>query len=166
MSLYVSLLSLCVCCSTNLATVSCDLRNVVRTINELPDNYSGQIDILLNDKPIVTARNMAILIVLALSRDKAKAAEYAVHAWYSSFVPLECDMEVTTMWSSFQTLCMRNDGTTTYFKSPISDTCTMSGRLNQDVFQKLCKLFRAKHNLAKAQAEWNHLVYVLSLPLV
>jgi hypothetical protein len=142
--------------------VSCDLRNIVRTINELPDDYSGQINFLLNDEPIVVARNIVLLVILALSPDKAKAVEHAVHVWYSSFVPMDCEIEIKSMWTAFSS-AFRNEGTNTYFNTPISDTSTISGRVTQDVVEQLRKVLRVKHDRAKAQVEWNRTVYV-SLP--
>lgn len=42
-----------------------DLRNVVRTINQLPEDYTGSIEIVLNDfVPIVVCRNLMILSIL------------------------------------------------------------------------------------------------------
>lgn len=65
-----------------------DLRNVVRTINELPDNYSGHVTIVLNDRqPMIVARNLLILTILGTISDNAEAADVALHFWYSAFVP-------------------------------------------------------------------------------
>ncbi|KIM76000.1 hypothetical protein PILCRDRAFT_78276 [Piloderma croceum F 1598] len=66
-----------------------DLRNVVRTINELPSDYSGHLTILLNDRePLVVIRNILLLIILGTIEDSVQAAEVALHFWYSAFVPM------------------------------------------------------------------------------
>lgn len=47
-----------------------DLRNVVRTINQLPEDYTGSIEIVLNDfVPIVVCRNLMILSILGTVAD-------------------------------------------------------------------------------------------------
>ncbi len=44
-----------------------DLRNVIKSVNSLPTNYSGKLNIVLNDRnPLVAARNALILSVLAI----------------------------------------------------------------------------------------------------
>ncbi|KAK0437608.1 uncharacterized protein EV420DRAFT_1587760 [Desarmillaria tabescens] len=66
-----------------------DLRNVVRTINELPEDYSGSIKIVLNDKnPMIVCRNLLILSILGVIADVEEGAEHALHLWYSVFQPL------------------------------------------------------------------------------
>ncbi|KAF7964996.1 hypothetical protein HWV62_1158 [Athelia sp. TMB] len=66
-----------------------DMRNVIRTINELPSDYSGHISVLLNDRePMVVARNMILLGILGKFNDVI-AADIAVHFWYSAFIPME-----------------------------------------------------------------------------
>ncbi|KAL1744116.1 hypothetical protein HDZ31DRAFT_64397 [Schizophyllum fasciatum] len=65
-----------------------DLRNVVRTINGLPDDYTGKCRILINDhSPCVTTRNVLILFaLLRAGRPVEEAAETAMHLWYSAFL--------------------------------------------------------------------------------
>lgn len=66
-----------------------DLRNVVTTINELPESYSGSIKIVLNDhNPMVVCRNLMILSILGIISDVEEAAEHALHLWYSVFQPI------------------------------------------------------------------------------
>ncbi|KAJ3732960.1 hypothetical protein DFJ43DRAFT_269280 [Lentinula guzmanii] len=63
-----------------------DIRNLVMTVNGLPDDYQGRCKILLNDRSDhVTVRN--ILILYALLRDGRSpelAAETALHLMYSA----------------------------------------------------------------------------------
>ena len=61
----------------------------MRTINELPNDYSGHLTILLNDRePLIVIRNILLLIILSTIEDSAQAAEVALHFWYSAFVPM------------------------------------------------------------------------------
>ncbi|KIK70079.1 hypothetical protein GYMLUDRAFT_994125, partial [Collybiopsis luxurians FD-317 M1] len=63
-----------------------DIRNMIKTVNGLPEDYRGRCKIILNDRsPLVSTRN--ILILYALLRDGPTiecAAETAVHLMYSS----------------------------------------------------------------------------------
>lgn len=72
------------------SAASGDLRDLIYTINKLPETYSRKITVLLNDKdPTVTARNLLILLILGKlgETDPAIGAELALHLWYSAFVP-------------------------------------------------------------------------------
>ncbi|EEB97670.1 hypothetical protein MPER_02969, partial [Moniliophthora perniciosa FA553] len=61
-----------------------DLRNVIKTVNALPSDYTGNLSILLNDdNPLVVARNFLILTWLGIMDNVDEAAEFAVHYWYS-----------------------------------------------------------------------------------
>ncbi|KAJ7483321.1 hypothetical protein FB451DRAFT_1169926 [Mycena latifolia] len=63
-----------------------DLRNLIMTVNDLPDDYSGKCDILCNDlNAVVVNRNLVILFVLlSPGIDMADAVELAVHLMYSA----------------------------------------------------------------------------------
>ncbi|KAK0498174.1 hypothetical protein EDD18DRAFT_1156687 [Armillaria luteobubalina] len=66
-----------------------DLRNVVSTVNKLPENYVGTLTILTNDKnPMIVRRNLLILTMLGIIEDVDEAAEQALHFWYSALQPL------------------------------------------------------------------------------
>ncbi len=55
-----------------------DLRNVVRTINGLPENYSGTIKIVLNDmNPMAVCRNLIILSILGIIEDVVSLLNFA-----------------------------------------------------------------------------------------
>lgn len=69
-------------------TASGDIRNVIRTVNALPNDYSGQLTVLLNDLDgVVVARNLLLLAVLGSIDNPSHAAEIALHLWYSAFIP-------------------------------------------------------------------------------
>ncbi|KAI4517237.1 hypothetical protein K525DRAFT_290018 [Schizophyllum commune Loenen D] len=65
-----------------------DIRNLVSTVNGLPDDYSGTCRILLNDSsPCVTTRNLLVLYALLRpGRPIEDAAESALHLWYSAIL--------------------------------------------------------------------------------
>ena len=65
-----------------------DLRNLISTVNGLPENYIGKCEILCNDwNPVVVGHNVVILHALLNSGAAIEeAAELALHLMYSSFV--------------------------------------------------------------------------------
>ncbi|KAL1672887.1 hypothetical protein EV122DRAFT_294569 [Schizophyllum commune] len=65
-----------------------DIRNLVSTVNGLPDDYSGTCRILINDSSAcVTTRNLLILYALLRpGRPIEDAAETALHLWYSAIL--------------------------------------------------------------------------------
>ncbi|KAF9033297.1 hypothetical protein BDZ89DRAFT_1063034 [Hymenopellis radicata] len=72
----------------SLAYVACgDLRNVVKTVNALPEDYSGSLNIVLNDhNPMTICRNFLVLLILAREQDMERSSELALHLWYSLFL--------------------------------------------------------------------------------
>ncbi|ESK91309.1 hypothetical protein Moror_2823 [Moniliophthora roreri MCA 2997] len=67
-----------------------DLRNMIKTVNALPDDYNGKLAIVLNDRnPLVVARNVLILSAIGLMEDVDQAVDFALHLWYSAFIPMK-----------------------------------------------------------------------------
>ncbi|KAF8880175.1 hypothetical protein BD779DRAFT_1100242 [Infundibulicybe gibba] len=62
-----------------------DIRNLVKTVNGLPEGYRGKCEILLNDiNDIVVNRNLvALFVLLSPGPSIEEAAEMAIHAIYS-----------------------------------------------------------------------------------
>ncbi|KAI0435019.1 hypothetical protein F5Y09DRAFT_353924 [Xylaria sp. FL1042] len=68
-----------------------DLRNVVKTIVDLPDDVSAPINIFITDgNTAKTARNLILLLMALLSEDPDATAECAVSFWYGPFIPKWC----------------------------------------------------------------------------
>ncbi|KAG9005482.1 hypothetical protein FRB90_010369 [Tulasnella sp. 427] len=64
-----------------------DLRNVIKTINGLPADYSGKCTLVINDfHPLVAIRTVILLCILLGTAETSEeaAAEVALHALYSS----------------------------------------------------------------------------------
>ncbi|KAI9731728.1 MAG: hypothetical protein M1834_004517 [Cirrosporium novae-zelandiae] len=69
------------------STASGDLRNVVKSLSGLPATYTGQCDVVINDRdPDIVARNV-ILLLTALNFSPDVAATIMVHVWYSTLIP-------------------------------------------------------------------------------
>ncbi|KAG8216800.1 hypothetical protein J3R82DRAFT_7049 [Butyriboletus roseoflavus] len=78
-----------------------DIRNIVTTVNALGTDYSGKLNILLNDlNPYVVSRNIALLLILGTIPDEIIAADMALHFWYSVFMPMEYRLRILSMVST------------------------------------------------------------------
>uniref|UniRef100_A0A0W0FAF2 DUF4470 domain-containing protein n=1 Tax=Moniliophthora roreri TaxID=221103 RepID=A0A0W0FAF2_MONRR len=97
-----------------------DLRNVIKTVNLLPDGYNGKLNILLNDRnPLVVARNVLILSALSIIDDTDQAVDFALHLWYSVFLPMKGSFLASG--SLIQRLVTSHDG-----QFDLTQTSTMS----------------------------------------
>ncbi|KAG9029307.1 hypothetical protein FS837_003598, partial [Tulasnella sp. UAMH 9824] len=64
-----------------------DLRNVIKTINGLPSDYTGKCTLVINDiHPLVAIRSIVLLLILLDPSGPSEdvAAEVALHVLYSS----------------------------------------------------------------------------------
>lgn len=79
-----------------------DLRDVVKTVNSLPETYSGHLRVLLNDgtSPIA-CRNLVMLSLLGTIPDEKLAADVVLHLWYSTFIPAEYLVQMATAVAKF-----------------------------------------------------------------
>ncbi|KDR68208.1 hypothetical protein GALMADRAFT_1354647 [Galerina marginata CBS 339.88] len=79
-----------------------DLRHVVKTINSLPLNYSGRIDLVVNDGTLpVVCRNIVLLLILGTISEEVMAVDIALHFWYSAFIPGEYRNQISLVLISF-----------------------------------------------------------------
>ncbi|KEY72821.1 hypothetical protein S7711_04410 [Stachybotrys chartarum IBT 7711] len=78
-----------------LFAASGDLRNVVKTIVDLPTNVSQRVEVTINDREFAVVALNAIWLLLALTWQETapasnlKVAESLIHLWYSVFIPAE-----------------------------------------------------------------------------
>ncbi|EAU89177.2 hypothetical protein CC1G_08584 [Coprinopsis cinerea okayama7 len=88
-----------------------DLRHVVKTINSLPDDYTGKLDVYLNDGCVpVVARNLVLLLLLGTITDPVLAANVAIHFWYSICMPVEYKQKISVALLSFMKTLGAADG--------------------------------------------------------
>ncbi|KAL4902222.1 hypothetical protein BDW74DRAFT_181072 [Aspergillus multicolor] len=70
-----------------LFAASGDLRNVVKTIGELPETFRGSLEFTLNDRDIdVVARNFILLYIAQAGSILETDIESITHLWYSALV--------------------------------------------------------------------------------
>ncbi|EXJ70466.1 uncharacterized protein A1O5_06535 [Cladophialophora psammophila CBS 110553] len=87
-----------------LFAASGDLRNVVKTIGSLPNQYPGRVQVCINDRELHVVMRNATLLLLALtsqdSRSTGSAAEPCaltetlIHVWYSALLPPKVSSEL------------------------------------------------------------------------
>ncbi|KAL5091758.1 hypothetical protein Trisim1_002572 [Trichoderma cf. simile WF8] len=70
-----------------LFAASGDLRNVVKTIAQVPDGYTKPIEVTINDHDLdVVARNVIILLIALVSDNADEAVDCIIHVWYSALI--------------------------------------------------------------------------------
>ena len=83
-------------------TASGDLRHVIQSFNGLPSDYSGHLNILVNDfNPIIFCRDIVLLLILGNVPDEIVAADMALHFWYSISMPQEYHFRLVVIVTSF-----------------------------------------------------------------
>ncbi|KAF9533232.1 hypothetical protein CPB83DRAFT_538125 [Crepidotus variabilis] len=79
-----------------------DLRHVLRSVNNLPTNYLGNLNILVNDYNLpIVCRNIILLLILANVPDEMEAADIALHFWYSVFMPMSYRIRLAMIIEKF-----------------------------------------------------------------
>jgi len=127
------------------------LRHVVCTINALPSDYSGNLNILINDatSPVV-CRNLILLLILGTIMEEAIAADIALHFWYSAFMPEEYRLRLLSTLSSF---VMQNCPVATAF--PLGPRSILFCALPQDVMPQLLHCMSSSLSMDDVQSEYD-----------
>ena len=64
-----------------------DLRNVVKTVASLPNDYSKTVSLVINDRDFdIVARNVIMLLIVLVVSDPIQAVDCLLHIWYSTLV--------------------------------------------------------------------------------
>ncbi|KAF9543453.1 hypothetical protein CPC08DRAFT_823704 [Agrocybe pediades] len=138
----------------NLAYVaSGDLRNVVRTVNELPEDYSGKLTIVLNDRePIITLRNVLLLMVLGADKKNIEAADTALHLWASAYIQASHRLNIDKSLLEL-TQAIKRDGT--HIQLRLGDNSDLSLTTESDDFLETTRSYtrEAELDLDQANAE-------------
>jgi hypothetical protein len=73
-----------------------DIRSTILTVNGLPEDYAGQLDITLDDSAaLVSLRNILLLSMLGKVCDTRKASDAALQFWFSAFLNSDNDVFMT-----------------------------------------------------------------------
>jgi hypothetical protein len=70
-----------------LFAASGDLRNLVKTVAQVPSSYNQPINIVMNDRDLdIVARNTIILLLALTSEGQDGTIDCMIHIWYSAFI--------------------------------------------------------------------------------
>ncbi|KAH6968167.1 hypothetical protein DER45DRAFT_495904, partial [Fusarium avenaceum] len=70
-----------------LFAASGDLRNVIKTISQLPEGHDKPLHITMNDIDFdIVARNVIMLLIALTCKDQDAAIDCIIHVWYSAFI--------------------------------------------------------------------------------
>jgi hypothetical protein len=93
---------------TNITIASGDIRNAVRTIVKLPNQYTNQMNIDINDRDIdIVARNAIMLLMLFVHPGDKNIVECVLHAWYSTFLTRQCLEKLSKVRELIQEVCTK-----------------------------------------------------------
>ncbi|RAK79057.1 uncharacterized protein BO72DRAFT_476153 [Aspergillus fijiensis CBS 313.89] len=141
-----------------LFAASGDLRNVVKTVADLPTAYSGPLDITINDQDEdAVIRNVILLLVALVFDDPNEAIDCIIHLWYSALVR-QSDIRVLSdrIWPLIQDVCH----TTIDHErlEPVSKTwnfraCSLSVTLGRAVWSRLLSYCNIPSGLTAESAQ-------------
>lgn len=64
-----------------------DLRNVAKTIGQIPSSYNQPVGVTINDRDLdVVARNVIMLLIAFVVDDIDEAVDCMIHVWYSALI--------------------------------------------------------------------------------
>jgi hypothetical protein len=132
-----------------------DLRNLVKTINSLPETYSGCLDFHLNDKEeMVVARNI-ILVIIAFNFPPNEACVIMVHLWYSAFLPKDLLQAVQSkiVPPLQELLNFTQEEPTKLLKKTFSyHNVTLTATLSRSAWEKILSNFKCSSSVSFSEA--------------
>ncbi|KZT23913.1 hypothetical protein NEOLEDRAFT_1068540 [Neolentinus lepideus HHB14362 ss-1] len=130
-----------------------DLRNVVKTVNELPEDYSGQLTILINDRdPVVVMRNIFLLGILGTIEDDKISAELALHFWYSICMPIEYHVRILSTMRPFIDIVSQNSAVTGNIA--LGTHSSVSWNLPQEFMMVMAMVFASRYSMSDSSAQY------------
>lgn len=119
-----------------LCSASGDLRNVVKTIAQVPSRYDQAIQVTINDRDLhVVARNVILLRVALLVDDVDKATDCIIHVWYSALIrKSDLDILRQKIRPMIVDVCQKTQGKSA--NSLLAKTWTLGRRSLRLVLQK------------------------------
>ncbi|EPQ57737.1 hypothetical protein GLOTRDRAFT_35487 [Gloeophyllum trabeum ATCC 11539] len=137
-----------------------DLRNVVQTVNNLPEDYAGHMTVVLNDRdPVVTIRTLILLCLLGTIDDDVTAAELALHFWYSVFLPIQYSVRIKhTVKPLIEQILSR----LSECRLPFGSTSSMSFDVSEEIGCCIVEMLSSTYSLEDASTEYRRVRYAES----
>ncbi|KAH7037034.1 uncharacterized protein B0I36DRAFT_402498 [Microdochium trichocladiopsis] len=134
---------------TLLFAASGDLRNLFKTLAELPESYTGTVRVTLNDRDLdVVARNIIMLLIALVLEDAEEAIDCILHFWYSCLIRK----------SHYEAVQAR-------IRPLIQDVCVKIKAKSPGSLQaKTWKLGKHSLRLVLTQSTWTRLLSYMDLP--
>jgi hypothetical protein len=133
------------------------MRNIIRTVNELPNNYSGHLTILLNDRePVMVIRNILLLLILGTASNTIEAAELALHFWYSAFYQLGHSSSLLQM-----VILLVENVHENVFSLELGKHSNLSGSISSQTLEKLHGMTQSDPHIGNAKKEIKRVRWVL-----
>lgn len=128
-----------------------DLRNVLHSFNGLPSDYSGHLNILVNDRDVfIFCRNVVLLLILGNVPDETIAADMALHFWYSVSMPSEYHFQLSVILKSF----LKQD---IAFPIPLGPRSTLSTLFPKEFLTYFLHLISSSYSIGDIQGEYNRI---------
>lgn len=85
------------------------MRNVVKTVASLPDTYTGQVLLAVNDLDLeIVARNLIMLLIALKVRDSEQAVQSIIHIWYSASIrPTDAQILTEVICPMIEEVCAK-----------------------------------------------------------
>lgn len=117
-------------------TASGDLRNVIKTIAQLPNSYNQAVEVTINDRDLdVVGRNVILLLIALVVDDIDKATDCIIHVWYSALVrKSDIDILQQQIRPMIEEICQKTKGKAA--NSLLAKTWTFGQRSLRLVLQK------------------------------
>ncbi|PYI11901.1 hypothetical protein BO78DRAFT_440822 [Aspergillus sclerotiicarbonarius CBS 121057] len=132
-----------------LFAASGDLRNLVKTIAQLPSSYSQPLEITVNDLDFdVVARNIVLLLLSLAVEEADEAVDCIIHLWYSAFVR-ESDIDILQR----------------RVRPLIEDVCgKIKGKTAESLFAKTWKFGQRSLRVVLKKSSWSRLLHFMEVP--
>ena len=126
--------------------------NVIATVNALGSNYSGRLNIYLNDlNPHIVSRNIVLLLILGTIPDEVIAADIALHFWYSVFMPMEYRLRILSMVANL----LKESDSASPIVAPLGPYSTLTCLVSNDVRRLMFENVQPLISPDEAQNEYN-----------
>lgn len=149
----------------------------MKTVNTLPPNYSGKLNVVINDPDDnVALRNTLTLLVLGRQPDIELAADIALQFWFSLCLPADYIVKLGGFGNAFRDHLSKTDLSKPYpldggESGPVIDTanstlesglsislgCSLES-LNSFLYDSTCPKFQLKRRKSTIGSGWTHRV--------
>ncbi|OTA07713.1 hypothetical protein A9Z42_0086210 [Trichoderma parareesei] len=132
-----------------LFAASGDLRNVVKTLAEIPSSYNEPVTVTVNDRDFdIVARNAILLLIALVLDDMDEAIDCIIHIWYSALIR-RSDLEILQQ----------------RIRPLIESVCAkVKGKQSTSILAKTFTFGQRSLRLVLQKSSWDDLLAYMSVP--